>query len=243
MKDFDYTKLKRNPNAIKSKLKTSDNIVIAKETLYVMFPEKYVDKELAILGNTCHVTGVICIFDDKNNYSIMTVPAKLEMQPVEIDTVLVENEPYVVLTFMENSDLISNTKVVKDITGTFPVFDLFLIQGKIPWYIGYTDLLNVFANMGKYTGTKATNNLLTFEILIATIARDEKDRLKDFRLSLKDMKDMEKKRPVWVGMNDIFYSFRSTLAKIAGSYMKLGVVSSIINPEKKANELENIVRT
>ena len=72
-------------------------------------------------------------------------------------------------------DFISNTKLIKDPFGAYDFFDLYLMQGKVPWYITYEDLIDIFSNFKKYTGMKATENMLVVEILTAITTRWRKD--------------------------------------------------------------------
>jgi len=242
METIDVSKLKRNPEAIKKILKTVDNMIVTKEHITVLFPKKFVDKEITILGNTCFIMGIIAILDDKGNYSVMNIPARLETQPAEIDDVMINDTLYVRLQYEKDTDFISNKKIVKETNAIFKLFDLLIIQGKIPWYLGYYDVMNIFPKLKKYTGSNAGNDVLAFEVMTAIIARDPEDKTLEYRLTIKNQDYIKKVKPAWVGMSNIFYTFRSTLNKLAGSYMKLGIVSAINHPESEISTLEHIIR-
>ena len=243
IKNMENLKLTRDPNYIKSLLKDTDDALITNKDLFVMFPQKFIDRDLSSLGNTCHILGLISIIDiDSKKYSVTTVPARLETQPSEIDTTIVNNMEYVVLKIDKDSEFITSKKVLKESDFVFDVMDLLLIIGKIPRYYDYNDIVKIFANVRKYTGEKAADNQLTFELLTAMVARDAEDWNKYYRDILESMKDVGKKDLAWVGLENIWFSFRSTLSKLAGAYMKKGVVSAIINPEKEISDLEHVLR-
>jgi len=236
--DFDISKFKRNSNKIKSYLTVKDDMVITNKRLYIMFPEKFVDKGLSVLSSTCYITGLFAIIDDDGNYSVSKVPTRMSVQPAEIDTVLVNDVPYVVLEIEENTDLIASTTLIKE-NIAFPVYDLFFIQGKIPWYYTYEDIPEIFKNMRKYAGSKSGDNIITYEFLTAIIARDPNNLEVPIR---EIIKSLEEANPKYVGLKNPWFTFKSTLSKVAGAYMKLGLVAAMIHPEKEVSDLESVIR-
>ena len=239
---LDISKLKRNPEAIKKKIKKVENTMIAKENMLIVFPEKFVDKELTLLDNTSEVFGVVAILDEKNNYSILTIPSRFIVEPAEIENIEINEEPYIALHIEAGQALISNTKMVKNQDITFPIFDLFMLQGKVPWYINYEDLLDVFIKLDKYAGSKVGGLVLALEALTALNARDPKNPETEFRMIINNVEDMKKKPVEWVGLKNIYYSFKSTLSKIAGAYFKQGVLAAVVKPEKETTDLEYVLR-
>jgi len=242
MEKLDISKLKRNPEAIKKKLKKVDNTIIAKEDMLIIFPEKFVDKELTNLDNVSDVFGVVAVLDNNNNYSVLTIPSRFTVEPAEIENIEINEEPYVALHIEAGQPLISNTVMVKNQDVTFPIFDLFMLQGKIPWYINYEDLLDVFIKLDKYAGSKVGGLVLALEALTAINARDPKNPETEFRMVINSEEDMRKKPVEWVGLKNIYYSFKSTLSKIAGAYFKQGVIAAIVKPEKETTDLEYVLR-
>jgi len=242
MEKIDVSKLKRNAKLIKSKYRKVGDMLIAKEKLYILFPSKFVDKDLSILDNVCKILGVIAIMDDNNNYAVSTIPGRIDIEPSEIETVDINNELYTMLVIEPGDPLFSDTRIIQNTDMVFNVFELLLLQGKVPFYLNYEDLLNVFTNMPRYTGTSVGKDSLVFEILIALSARNPNNLDQQFRMFVKDRKMAMSITPAWVGLRNIYYSYNSTLSKIAGSYFKKGLVASIIKPEKDATVLENILR-
>jgi len=239
---YDSKDLKRNSDLIKSKLKTVGNSIITNVNLSILVYHKFVDKEMTILDNVCKVVGIIAIMDDDNNYAIMTVPGVMSVEPNEIEDIEIDGEHYYKLVIIKGEALISDTTIVKDTGYVYKVFDLLVLKGKVPFFLNYEDMLSLFKNFPEYTGTKIGKDTLPFEIFTAMIARDKNDPTKDFRLTVKTHNDAIKEPPKWVGLMNIYYSFGSTLSKIAGSYFKTGVLVAAVNKNKKQTKLEKILK-
>jgi len=243
MEIIDIKKFKRNPNAIKKKLKKSNNTFIATDNLYIMFPTKYIDKGLAVLDNICEILGVFIVYDDNLNYSVLTIPSMINIEPNDIiDAVINNNEQYMILHIEKGQPLFNNLTIIKSIDTVFPIFDLMLLQGKIPWFINYIDFVNILIGFKKYAGSKVGNFVLGLEALAAINARDMNNPDVEFRMILKNEKDIENIYPEWVGLKNIYYSFKSTLSKLAGSYFKQGIIAGIVKPEDKTTDLEYVLR-
>ncbi len=233
----------RDPEYIRKLLSKHDKVITVKKDLYVVFPKKFVDRDLTVLGTTSSVFGVFAIVEpDKKKYSVSRVPARLTMQPTEVDSTVINGMEYYVLYFMEGLDMVSNTTTIKDNGVAFDLYDLLFIQGKVPWYIAYTDLPIIFHNLVKYAASESGKNKLAFELLTAIIARSPEDKMVELRNILRKVDDIYNITPDYVGLSDIWYTFKSTLSKLAGAYMKQGIVSSIIYPEKEISKLEHVIR-
>jgi hypothetical protein len=239
---FDVTKLKRDKEALNKCVKIKDNVMYTLKKVYVMFPEKFIDKNMTKLGNTSLVTGVMAIIDENNNYATSIIAGRITMYPNEIHSMLVDNIPYIVLEIEKDNVFIPNMNIIKEASVVFDMYDLFILKGKIPWYLTYEDIPKIFKNLNKYTGSKAGDNILTYEILTAIISRDKNDIHKEYRSTLKSMNDLNTKQPTYVGLENIWYSYNTTVSKVVGNYMKLGIVSAINNKETKVDAIENILR-
>jgi len=238
---YESKDLKYNPTAIKSKLKTISNTISTSVDLTILVFGKFVDKDMTILDNVCKVMGVIAVMDDNKNYSIMTVPGVFDVEPNAIEDIEVDGEHYYGLRIEGGDSFISDTSIVKDNSYVYKLFNTLILNGKVPFFLGYNDMLTIFKNLPKFTGSKLGTDSLPFEIFISMIARNKKDPTKDFRLDLKTSKDFNTK-PEWVGLSNIYYSYGSTLSKVAGSYFKTGTLVATINKSKEPTKLEKILR-
>ena len=241
MEKLDISSLKRNPNIIKKHFKKVGESIITDIETRIYFPERYEKKELAVLANTSRVTGVVAVVIG-NEYAVMAIPTMVEFTPTEINQVEINNDVYYEFVIEKGMDVISNTKVIKTANKAYEFFELMIIQGKIPWYIDYMDLIAIFNNFKKYTGMGATENMLAVEILAAIISRVKGNLNKDYRLAIKKEEDLNKIPLEYVGLMDVYHSYKSTTNKLLGNYFTKAINSTILYPEKDISDLENVLR-
>ena len=232
---------KRN-GIVKKQIKHIGNSFITTTDMYVIFPTNYIDKKLGVIDTVCKIYGVLMFADMNLNYNIMTVPTQVHITPDSLEVVTIDDEPYYRLLVLKNDVLIDDVDVVVMGDMGYYTFDIFLRKGKVPFYLGYFDLLEVFTNLTKYTDNNVSKYLVVLKILIATIARDYNDKSIPYRFGLNKPEDIKTKKVKWIAMSNIYYSYKSTLARIGGSYMKDGMLAAIVDPEKEPTIFENIVR-
>lgn len=241
MESIDIKKLKRNDKKIKSYLKMTDTFVTITEDSYILFPEKYEKKDLATLSNTCSILGIAALVVG-NEYALLKIPTNIETSPEDIENVEIENEVYYKFHYSKNSVIIENTNIVKKMVKAYDFFDLFIMQGKIPWFVEYEDLISIFANLEKYTGLKAIKDTLVVETLAGIITKVKNKPEIDFRLAIKKPEDMKKYDPEYVGLMNVYYSYKSTTNKVLGNFFTKSINSSILYPEKNVSDLEDALR-
>jgi len=237
---LDISKFKRDKKTISSLIKITDKNYIAKDDLFIIFPKKYIELHLGEIDNTVIILGVLAVFNKDLKYSVINLPSMLTITPDSIEEVELGNDTYYKLSILKGNALIDTRNVVVDSDVGYNIFNVLLVKGEIPWYIEYLDLIKIFENIPEYTGNKITGYMSVVKIMIAISARSKKDPSVPYRMVLKNSEDTQDIH--WVGLNNIYYTYNSTASKVFGSYMKAGMISAIVNPEKRATKLENIVR-
>ena len=76
-------------------------------------------------------------------------------------------------------------------------------------------------------------------ILTSIIARDPNNLEIPVREVINNLEEAD---PKYVGLKNPWFTFKSTLSKVAGAYMKLGLVAAMIHPEKEVSDLESVIR-
>lgn len=241
MKPFIIRDLKRKPDIIKSAFKQIGNSLIVKEDLKILFPSRFINKHLASMGDTVNVLTIFAIVDENNNYAIINLPTKIELTPSMTNEVSINDDPYMLLEFYKNDVFTTNINLLQQDSFIYDLFDDLFIQGNVPWYLDYEDLSNILILSQKYAGSRIGNNPLGLEILTSIVARLKKDKTVFYRTLSKDIKAMNKEKPSYVALQNIYYTFNSTLAKTSGSYFKDGITSSLVNKEDKKTKLEEII--
>jgi len=244
MESLDITKFKRNPKFMDKYTITKGNNVTAKEELYYLFPDKFLDKNLAVIDVTSTLLACMAICNNKDEYAVLNLPCKIKVSPSSTEEVMIGDVLYQKVVMDEGDLIIDDLKYVKNGNMVYHVFEYFVIQGKIPWYLEYEDVFELFNNIPEYTATSVGKDPLVFEILTSIITRTQKDIKISYRNAINTEADKINTKARYIGLMDIWYTFKSTLSKIAGSYMKDGIVSSIVNgPGKEATDLEKIIRS
>jgi len=237
---LDPAKLKHNPEAISKLFKITGDTTFCTDDLYVVFPERYVNKKLAVMGATVKLLSIYAVIDKDYNYAVVIAPIYTFIQPTNVTAVVVKGVVNKVLEFDKGSIFCADNNLVRDDSFMYDLFIEFFDQGKVPWYISYEKLAELLAESSKYAGSGIGNDPLAFEIMSAIIARDSKDKLNFYRHKIKSLDD---KAPVeYVGLNNVVYAYDNTLSKVMGGYMETGITTAVVNKEDRSNTVSKILR-
>lgn len=244
METIDFSKLKRNPEAIKNCLKVMDDRTIATKRLRVVFPERFTKKKvgLAVLGITSSVVGLYAILDDYNNYAVSIVTAFQTFKPSQIDTVLIDKKPYYQFTIEENENFILNNNLVQSSRHIFNLFSEIYLAGNVPAYYNYEDTARLLSESSKFNDFGIGKDPLLFEVITSIISRSPNNSKQYFKETIKTESD-KLKTPSYVGMSDIYDSLDDTVAKTIGGYLRQGIINSIVEPEKRSSDVSTILRS
>jgi hypothetical protein len=237
MDKLNISGLKRNPEIIKSYLKTIKNTVVTTEDIQIVFPERYINRELAIIANTIKLVSIYAILDNYGNYAIMSAPIIQELVPFSIHDLDVNGVIYKGLSFNRGDVVLPNTVLVKNNNFMYDIFDEFYIKGNIPWYLDYNDVSNVLAETKKYAGSNIGNNPLTMEIITSMVAKDPNNKQIYFR----QVPDNKNIKPEYVGLSDIYNSYNNTGSRLIGGYFSYGITTSLVSPEKESSTVSKIL--
>lgn len=240
---YDINKYNRNPDIIKKQLKSMDNKTICESDLFVLFPNRFFKKNMASIKQFVNLAGYFVIMDKKYNYSIVNSPIILQLAPSEINSnINIDGVMYTELIFKKGDKLFTANEVVENKDLLYLILDEFFIKGNVPWYMNYEDLTNVISSSKKYCGSNIGTDTIVLEMLASILARDRKDKNKQYKDTLKDTKNLDKNRPSYIGLNNIYHSFDDTGSRLLGSYFNKGITASINNPETKTSNISKAYR-
>lgn len=242
MESLDISGLKRRPEVISKYLNVKGDITSVTEDLNVLFPSRYLDRKLALIDTTISVVSIFAILDKDNNYAVVNAPIFVTLTPFSISDVSVDGVEYKSLYFQKDSVMIPNNKSVVRDNFLYDVFDDFFVNGRVPWYLNYNDISNVLLTTKKYANNNIGNDPLGFEILSSIIAREANNKTVYIRHVL-DKSNKDKIQPKYIGLNNRFYSYDNTGARLFGSYFGDGLITSIVDPEKKTSATSDILRS
>jgi hypothetical protein len=217
--------LQRDPDSIKKHLKKIGKTYVAKNDISILFPDRYINKNLATLGSTVKVVGIFIILDEDGKYGVLNIPTLVELTPDMVLDVSIGTEIYKMLKFTKDSIVMPNSEPVKMDSFIDPLFDLFMVFGKVPFFLEPHDLSDIFVESDRFAGTGIGNNTVTMELITSIITVKENGKVS------------------YVGLRDVFDTFKDTTSRMVGSYMGSGITASLVDPyEGELTEMEKILR-
>lgn len=242
MESLQISKLKRNARKLENSIKVTGDITKAVEDVYVVFPERYINRNLATIDTEIKVVSCYALLDNKNNYAVVNAPIFQTLTPTNINTIDIDGDKYKILEFDANTVMIPNNSCIVRDSFLYDIFDEFFVKGNIPWYLNYEDLSDIFAQAKTYANSNIGSNPLIFEILTSVISRSPKNKKIYFR-DIATSSNKDKITPEYVGLNNPYYSFDNTGAKLIGSRLGAGLNVAIVEPETKTSATSEILRS
>lgn len=238
---MDYNNLKHNPSAVANNYKyVDDKCVVSGNTLQVIFPERWVAKELAELGEVVHLIGYFAVIDDKGNYGKMMIPSIIRTEPDRITKVVIDGDAYVKMEYDKGSNLITSMNVVMDDNLIYYIYSEFLEKARIPFYFSYSDRARFFNESRKYNGFKLGYDPAAIEFLVAFMHRNPDDISESFRHVPNAQNSTMK--PSVMGLNDVTTGSSNFITKVTKSYTTAGITSALNNPARRAERIETMLR-
>lgn len=215
--------------------------LIAKEALKIVIPVKYEEANFANVAGSVYTLAIFAIVKD-GKYAVNNIPTKVRLFPTEINEVKYHDETYYELHFDKGSQITDNINLVKDDTLGYYIYNYFIALGKIPWYMGALDLLNILARSKEYTGAVYGPGQTVIEMMVSMCLRDNTDIMKYWRQSIKTQEDIYKNHPDFAPLRNIPLGARNTTAKLMGAYFDEGLNSALLYPSDTTERVEQLLR-
>lgn len=240
-------KYKRNGPLVLSQLhENASGQVIAKVPMTIQAPVRFPEIGLGQIGVDTFEYGLIAIVLDDGpvkSYAVLNVNALLELNPYKMSIITVNDIDYHQL-FFDTGDVVFKTlDLVQKDSIIFNVFDEMIFKGKVPWYVEYEDLGKLFDTSLKHTGSNFLQNPEVMEFIASMITRNKADRMKYVREGAEDIKAFALENIDYVPLKSVFYSVKSTVNKLTGSYFNDGVTGSLVMPTEKVDKIEKVLRS
>jgi len=234
--EFNFSKYKRNPAKVQSKLYRKGETVYAKEDLRILLPDRYNNAKLATFGVTIDTILIFAIITDDGFYGVLNRPTRVAISPEEIEKVDIGGKIYNLIHIHKDSPVIMSETVITDANIVHNVLEEFYTRGNMPVFMDYDDVVDIFIYSQSYARSKLAPEITRFEILASLIARDQNDKTKEYRYT--DMK----KPPTYIGILDVFFAFDDTFSKVAGGYFRRGLATAIVKKSNKIPPSEEVLR-
>lgn len=236
------TQFKYNPSAINSKKKRIGSEEVVTSSLRIIFPERYMDSPLAMMGETVYIVGFFMVVDDNNNFAVSSIPAMIRTEPDRITKTTIDDVPYTTLHFDVGSRIVANTDVIIDDNLVHRVYSELLALGRIPFYYSYESATKFFLETKKYNGYELGSNPVLWEYIIATMARDPEDAARLYKSNPAVGSGGNVAPPAYVGLNDVSMGATDVINRQGGSYAKEGLTASLVDPSTRSERMESILR-
>jgi len=221
--------------------RVKDSIKVVKP-LSVHVPKRYTSKELAIVGSSVSVVGIFGVVVDDNYYGVSLINAITPLEPSNINTVVVDEVEYYSFDFQPGDTFIPNVNLVKEGTLVYQIFDEIVAKGNIPWYLNYQDLGQLFDSAKYHGGANLNTNHAILEMITAACARSPKDRSAYYRHGFKATQQLKDKPPEIIALRSVQDGASNTTAKLMGAYLDEGINSALVDPSKRLERVEDLLR-
>lgn len=240
---MDFRQFRRDPAKVQAACKEgNDGSVIALKKTVIYVPERYVEKQLAVIGAQTFIVGVFAqVVDDA--YAVFLGAAMVQVEPTSIATVKFGDETYLELSFDPGARVIVTQEVVQDKILTYRMYDEFISKGHAPWFLSYDDKIQVLFTSDELAGVKLMENHAMLELNAAATCRDPADINRYYRHGITDFHYVDTKAPINIPLMSVAYGTTNTVSRLMGSYWDQGVDSALVNPSSEVENIERLLRS
>lgn len=234
--------LVRDPARAQTAIKElPDGRLIAVKECKIYIPLRFSERSLAEIGVVNYIVGIFAIVTEGRYLGISLVNAMLQIEPSVTLKIKIDGVDYYEFTFMPGSTICSNVMLVKNDVLVYKIYNEIISKGRVPWYLGYEDLGNIFGTAKYHANANLGDNPEVTELIISLIARDKTDRTKYYRSTVHDRQEVLKNPPAYIPLKSVIYAASNTTNKLAGSYFSDGVVSALVSPSERSEKIESIL--
>lgn len=238
---MDYKRLKRDAKSVKQAIKQQGDTLVAVKELHIVIPYRFVPAKLAFVGSHISTIGYFAVVSG-DDYAVMSVCAMIDLTPSSTSIVKIEDEDYFVFSFDKGSVVCPNINLVIDDKNSYNTYNEFIAKGKVPWYLNYEDMGKILSTAHNYAGIELSGTNAPLELIITSIARNEKDLYSYYRNTVSSIDEQNKNPPVWVPFKSVSYGATNTAGKIMGSYFDEGLTSALTAPNSDSEGVEVYLR-
>lgn len=238
---MDITKLERNASVIHNALLRQKNVTLVKQECRIYIPVFYQEKDLVIIANEIYIVGIFGIVVG-NSYGISFAPAMLRILPTSYSKVKIEGDDYYEFYFESGAMLTDSNDVEKNSGIPYDIYDIFISGGKIPWYFTYLDLGRLFQFSEYFCNLRVGDNIAAYKMVVSTIARMPNDLAIMYRHRIERLDEVFTNPPRFIPYDSVAYNATNTTAKLNGNNFEQGLVSALINPSERNENIEDLLR-
>lgn len=216
--------------------------ILTKKPCKIQVPVRFSEIGLGEIGIRTFTYGLFALILDSGLYMVMNVCAIVELNPYKLTKIMIDDVEYHEFHFDANQVVIKAVDLVKNPNIIYNVMDELVFKGKVPWYADYEDVGKLFDTAKYHAGSDVGQSLETMEFVASMVCRSRMDLSKYIRSVAKTYADTVAEKIGYVPLKSVFYSVKSTVNKLAGSYFADGVVSALVQPAESVENIEKVLR-
>lgn len=220
----------------------SDSSVVTKKGCKIYFPVRFAERALAEIGVNNLCVGLFIIVVDDQYYSLFSVNAMVGLTPSSVDKIAYGDAEYYELGFEAGSVVIDSLDLVQNDVILYRLYDELFSKGKIPWYVGYEDLGNLYDTAKRFAGANVGDDPEVIQLLASIVTRNKDNRVEYYRTVINSREDLKTITPAYIPLRSVYYAATNTTNKLAGSYFSDGVTSALLSPSDRVESVEKILR-
>ena len=224
-----------------SLIKLNDKSMVTKNDLKIYYPTRWLERDLAITGIEDVVLFCLLLVVDNKYYATINVNAKVKLEPYEVGSVLINGDSYQELFFPKGSTVTKSLTLIKTDTLSYYIYDEFMSKGRIPFYLDYSIAGKLFDTAKKHANANIGEDFEITEMIISLQARALHDRTLYYRQSISSSDNTKETNYVWTSLKNVRDSATNTTTRLGGNYYSEGVVSALINPSERVEQVESIL--
>lgn len=227
--------LKRRPSLIHEVWVDKDDRIITKKKCTILVPYNYLEYKMVQVGRKNQVLTV-CMVVVGEEYFVLNGGVWMWITPDRTRQIKTDDGEYMAFDFEAGAIVCPDTLTVKDSDLTYAMDKYFYGYGRIPCFLNYDDVGNLFTYHNEYGGLRISANNIPFEIVSSVMAHDAKDKFLFYREGSMD------KRPLFVPFKSVMFNTTNTVSKLLGNYLDDGFTSALLSPTDKEEPIETILK-
>lgn len=215
-----------------------DQWIFTGDKLEVFVPSIYSERGLMVVGETATTLAIFQLRINDTYFANFLFLGKVNIEFNSLRNETEDGFKYTVLELIKGSVFISNLMIVKNSDILYDIFTMFLAYGKIPPFLGYNEISQLFDNDNKHCNTSLKVNHSIFEMIYSHIFRDKTDPYKFYRHTPMNEK------PIIVALHQISHGPISATSRIVGGYLSEGITSALVDETTRVpSTIENLLRS
>lgn len=230
---------------------------MVKPEVLAKFQQKDDASPVIFTGDTCVVTilqkleetyGCVSISDTVMTLGVfdmevdgvtsgMFLVGRIEMCPSEVARIVIDNTPYIQLTFHKGDVFMKSTNIVVEAKLAFYVWLEYIKFAHTLKAMTYEEQATMFDKIRLSTGTTFPVDHSVYEAIFAHLSRAQDDFTIPYRNT--DMKQDFRR----IQLSDVTHAAKSSSAKIIGAYNSDGINSALVNPNETNSQIEDLLRS